>query len=190
MSMMSPELVRAVHDDRRRRLLTDAETWRARRDLRTSRRTGEPTRSPVRRLAGRIGALLRRGRRLDPKIARLTASWLELDDRTARDLARAADELAVPPGTRLVPGRFSYLGLDDAHRGLLVTTGTPTVMISSPATVLVLTTDDLESLLPDIRNRAVAWTEPAPVRPLGGRRDHVVRRRNVAVRVVAGSTRG
>ena len=199
MSMMSPELVRAVDDDRRHRLLTDAEAWRVRRDLRTTRWTREPTRSPRGLLAGPIGALVRRGRRHDPKIARLTASWLELDDRTARELARAADELAVPPGTRLVPGRFSYLGLDDAPRGLVVTTGTPLVTITSSTTVLVLTTADLESILPEIRSRAVVRPDrDAPAHLLGGRRDRVVRRRNVAaracepegVRAVAGPTRG
>lgn len=147
MSMVTPDLARAVHDDRRRRLLAEAEARRVRRELAAARRAERPVRRP----GGWLRDLVRRGHHVDDaKIARLADSWLELDDRAATLLARAADEIDVPAGAVLVPGRFSYIGLDDAHRGLLVTTGTPPATIESPATVLVLTTDDLETVRPAV----------------------------------------
>ena len=54
----------------------------------------------------------------------------------------------MPAGTVLEPGRFSYIGLDGAHRGLLVTTGVPGVTLRSAGTVLVLSTSDLQQLAP------------------------------------------
>lgn len=158
--MVTPEIARAVHDDRRRRFLAEAEVRRVRRELAAARRAERPARRP----SGWLRALVRGGRHHhDAKITRLAGSWLELDDQAAQLLARVADEVDVPAGATLVPGRFSYIGLDDAHQGLLVMTGTPPVTIESAATVLVLTTDDLEAIMPAVPRLAMARSQsPAP----------------------------
>jgi hypothetical protein len=140
---LSPDLARAVHEDRRRRLVAAADARRVQRELGASRRAERPVRRP----GDRLRALVRgRRHRHDAKIARLTDSWLQLDHRAARLLASVADEVDLPAGAALVPGRFSYVGLDDGHRGLLVTTGMPPVTLESATSVLVLPTADLERL--------------------------------------------
>jgi hypothetical protein len=100
-------------------------------------------------------------RRQDPKVARLKNSWLEPDHRTAVVLARLADEMTLPAGSVLEAGRFSYVGLDDAHRDLVVTIGTPPTTLESAATVLILTTPDLDRIRDDVPGLASA--RPGPV---------------------------
>lgn len=174
MFIMTPEVVRTVHEDRRRQLLREAEVRRVRREIKAARRAERA----VGGSGGRLRLLTRRDvRHHDAKVARLAASWLQLDHRTARLLARVADEVELPAGTVLCPGRFSYIGLGDAHRGLVVTTGTPPVTLESAAAVLVLTTGDLEhighavphlaSLCPDpvSAHDEATTAAPCPVEP-------------------------
>ncbi|HSJ92098.1 MAG TPA: hypothetical protein VK917_08505 [Ilumatobacter sp.] len=160
MNTLSPDLARAVHEDRRRRLVAAADARRVHRELRASRRAERPVRRP----GDRLRALVRgRRHRLDAKIARLTDSWLQLDHRAARLLACVADEVDLPAGDALVPGRFSYVGLDDGHRGLLVTTGMPPVTLESATTVLVLPTADLERLARTVPMLAPTRSRATPV---------------------------
>ena len=137
MFMVTPDLARAVHAERRRRLEAAAEARRLRREL-----------APVRRPQ-------------DARVARLVESWMEPDARTARLLARAADEITVRAGTTLAPGRFSYIGIDADHADLLVTTGRPAVTVESDATVLVVRTADLGEIASTVPRLAAALAPPA-----------------------------
>lgn len=159
---MTPDLIRAIQDDRRQRLVDETESRRAHREIKAARRA-EPR--PERSVGPRswlraLGA--RSTRRSDAKIARLAASWLQIDRPTAHRLARIADEINLPVGTELVPGRFSYIGLDDAHSEMVITRGTDAVTLESPATALVLRTVDLEDLVGDIPRLARLGHDAAP----------------------------
>lgn len=138
--MTTPEVARLLHADRHRELVARAAAHRLRKQWKAAQRA-DGTNRRRRWLDGVIGT-----RHHDQKIARLRGSWLAPDRRAAKLLAQAADEVDLPAGTVLGPGRFGYVGLDAAHVGLVVGTGTPPVELDADATVLVMSTHDLTKL--------------------------------------------
>lgn len=98
--------------------------------------------------------------RTDAKIERL-AELFELDRRTARGLAAAADEVEVEAGRRIGHSRFVHVVVDGPEAGLVVDAGAPPAVLTATATVLVLTRDDARRTLPPAgRDRTAAGAVP------------------------------
>ena len=167
MFVTNPRVAHMLHEQHHRELVARAAAHRLRKQWRAAQRTGR-TNGRRRRWPD---DLIRRTRHRDQKIVRLRQSWLAPNDSAAKLLAGAADEVDLRAGSVLEPGRFGYIGLDDAHAGLVVGVGTPSVTLDSDATVLVLTTHDLgESarlipMLADAMSRAVAIPRPGEAPP-------------------------
>ena len=165
MFMTTPEVARLLHAERHRELVDRAAAYRRRKQWKAAQRAAGTNR----RRSWRDRMI--RTRDHDRKIVRLRGSWLAPDRRAARLLAQAADEVDLPAGTVLEPGRFGYVGLDAAHAGLVVGDGTPPVELEADATVLVMSTHDLRTLagviptLADAMSRATAITRAGGTTP-------------------------
>lgn len=83
----------------------------------------------------------------DPKIARLRASWLDLEPDDAAWLARVADEFDAVAGTEIVgQRRFVYIVMTGPDTGTMIGAAGPPVTLRSAAKVLVLTVSDMQEL--------------------------------------------
>lgn len=153
MSLLTPELARVIHEDRRRRLLAEREADQLRRAGKASRRSDRRER----RHRGAIATLLRRGRVTDAKIARIRNSWLDTDAASAARLAATADEVHVCAGTSLEPGPHAYIVLDGRSAPLVVAGRSGPVTLTSDATLLVLTVAALRELSTSLPVLAAAW---------------------------------
>lgn len=142
MFVTPPAVAHMLRAERHRELVARAAAHRLRRQMKASQRVGR-TNGRRRRW---IDELVHRIRDHDQRIVRLGQSWLAPDRTSAKLLAQAADEVDLPAGTVLESGRFSYVGLDAAHVGLVVSDGTSSVKLDSDATLLVVATRDIEEL--------------------------------------------
>ncbi|MEM9041336.1 MAG: hypothetical protein AAGD33_15685 [Actinomycetota bacterium] len=81
--------------------------------------------------------------RTDPKIARISDSWLALDPDDAAWLATVADEIVVPAGRPIGDRGFGYVSLTD---DLTIATAEEPVTFDRPTPVLAVTTAELAVL--------------------------------------------
>ncbi|MEM9748422.1 MAG: hypothetical protein AAF945_17140 [Actinomycetota bacterium] len=79
----------------------------------------------------------------DPKIARISDSWLALDLDDAAWLANVADEIVVPAGRSIGDRGFGYVSLTD---DLTIATVEQPVTFDRPTPVLAVTTAQLALL--------------------------------------------
>jgi hypothetical protein len=143
----TPDLVRAIHDDRRHRLLASADARGARREL---PRTERPVQR-ARVAAMRLGRVLRRDHR-NRKLDRLMASWMRPDRTAATLLAASANILDVKRGTVIAAHRFIYVELQGGPGApLVIEPGSRSITVAEATTMLVLPTsvvDDFAHAIP------------------------------------------